>query len=138
MAHDDAVALVSRARVPGRIPTDGIADLCSRWHIQEFYLFGSILRDDFMPSSDVDVVVSFEPGYTPGLAFVDLCEDIADLFGHLVDVLVREDVERSRDTSARRSILRKMMRVYGKEREYARLLLSLSLHTKRAGWRRKI
>ncbi len=135
---DDGVALVSPMRYPHRIPSSGIADLCRRWHIQEFYLFGSILRDDFAPGSDVDVVVSFEPGYTPGLAFVDLCEDIADLFGHPVDVLVRDDVERSRDTSARRSILRTMMRVYGKEREYERQPLSLSSHTKRAGWRWRI
>ena len=118
MVRDDGVALVSHVRYPNRIPSNGVGDLCRHWRIQEFYLFGSILRDDLAPSSDVDVVVSFEAGYTPGLAFVDLCEDIAALFGRPVDVLGREDVERSRDTSARRSILRTMTHVYGKEREY--------------------
>lgn len=98
-----------------RIPIAGIADLCRRWHIQDLYLFGSILRGDFGPESDVDVVVSFEPDHTPGLAFVDVCEDLSRLFDRPVDVLVREDVERSRDTTARRPILCTMVRVYGQD-----------------------
>lgn len=107
-----------RAGYAGRIPTDGLAGLCQRWHIRDLYLFGSILRDDFAPGSDVDLVVSFAPDHVPGLAFVDLCEELSHLFGRPVDVLVREDVEQSRNTAARRSILRSMMRIYGNGQEY--------------------
>ena len=43
-----------------------IAEFCQRHHIQKLSLFGSVLRDDFRPDSDVDVLVEFEPGKTPG------------------------------------------------------------------------
>lgn len=108
----------SRAGYAGRIPTDGLADLCQRWHIQNLYLFGSILRDDFAPGSDVDVVVSFVADHVPGLTFVDLCEELSCLFGRPVDVFVREDIEQSRDTTARRAILGSMTRIYGNDWEY--------------------
>jgi len=43
-----------------------ISNICQRWHISKLSLFGSVLRDDFTPASDVDVLVEFEPGFTPG------------------------------------------------------------------------
>jgi len=43
------------------IPMDRIEEFCRRWKIREFSLFGSVLREDFRPDSDVDVLVSFEP-----------------------------------------------------------------------------
>ncbi len=49
------------------IPRDKIADFCRRHHIRKLSLFGSVLRDDFGPDSDVDVLVEFEPGHAPGL-----------------------------------------------------------------------
>jgi predicted nucleotidyltransferase len=49
------------------IPQDRIADFCRRHHIRKLSLFGSVLRDDFGPDSDVDVLVEFEPGHVPGL-----------------------------------------------------------------------
>ena len=49
------------------IPQDKIADFCRRHHIRKLSLFGSVLRDDFGPNSDVDVLVEFEPGHVPGL-----------------------------------------------------------------------
>lgn len=48
------------------IPQDKIADFCQRHHIRKLSLFGSVLRDDFRPDSDVDVLVEFEPGHVPG------------------------------------------------------------------------
>lgn len=48
------------------IPFDKIADLCQRWHIEKLSLFGSFLRDDFTPESDIDILVEFETGLTPG------------------------------------------------------------------------
>ena len=49
------------------IPQEKIADFCRRHHIRKLSLFGSVLRDDFGPDSDVDVLVEFEPGHVPGL-----------------------------------------------------------------------
>ncbi len=49
------------------IPQDKIADFCRRWKITEFALFGSVLRDDFRPDSDVDVLVTFAPDARWGL-----------------------------------------------------------------------
>lgn len=51
------------------IPKGKIADFCRKHGIRKIAFFGSVLRDDFMPESDVDVLVEFEPGHTPGLAF---------------------------------------------------------------------
>ncbi|MCD6415865.1 MAG: nucleotidyltransferase family protein [Planctomycetes bacterium] len=58
-----------------------IAEFCRRRHIRRLSLFGSVLRDDFGPDSDVDVLVEFEPGHTPGLAIVDVEEELSALLG---------------------------------------------------------
>lgn len=52
--------------LPIDIPKDRIADFCQRHHIRKLSLFGSVLRDDFRPKSDIDFLVEFEPGRTPG------------------------------------------------------------------------
>lgn len=49
-------------------------------------LFGSVLRDDFCPGSDVDVLVEFEPGHTPGLDFFDMQDELSTILGHNVDL----------------------------------------------------
>jgi len=54
------------------ITSDRIAALCRRHHIQRLSFFGSVLRDDFLPGSDVDMLVEFEPGHTPGWEIVDI------------------------------------------------------------------
>ena len=66
-----------------RIPVDKeeLAALCRRRHIRRLSLFGSVLRDDFGADSDVDVLVEFEPGHTPGLAVVDVEDELSALFG---------------------------------------------------------
>jgi predicted nucleotidyltransferase len=51
------------------IPQEEIAEFCQRHHIRRLALFGSVLRDDFAPGSDVDMLVEFEDGHKPGLAF---------------------------------------------------------------------
>lgn len=68
------------------IPTDDLADLCRRHHIRRLSLFGSILRDDFTPKSDIDVLVEFEPGKTPGLEFFGVERELTELFGRRVDL----------------------------------------------------
>ena len=54
------------ARGTRRHPEAEVADFCLRHHIRKLALFGSVLRDDFTPDSDIDVLVEFEPGHTPG------------------------------------------------------------------------
>lgn len=68
------------------IDRSALADFCRRHHIRRLALFGSVLRDDFRPSSDVDVLVEFEPGHVPGFAFFDLQEELAALLGRKVDL----------------------------------------------------
>jgi uncharacterized protein len=63
-----------------------LADFCRRHHIRRFALFGSVLRDDFGPQSDVDVLVEFDPGHVPGFAMVNLEDELSRLVGRRVDL----------------------------------------------------
>jgi len=68
------------------IPKEEIAAFCRRHHIRRLALFGSVLRDDFTAESDVDVLVEFEPGHTPGLAFITMQDELSQLLGRKVDL----------------------------------------------------
>ena len=63
------------------VPARKLARLCRRYHIRKLAFFGSVLRDDFSPNSDVDVLVEFEEGHTPGLGFIDIQDDLSKLLG---------------------------------------------------------
>lgn len=76
---------ISQAKI--EIPAGQIADLCRRHCIRELALFGSVLRDDFSPESDIDVLVEFEPNARLGyLGFFRLQDELAELFGREVDL----------------------------------------------------
>ncbi len=68
------------------IPRDKIADFCRRHHIRRLALFGSVLRDDFQPDSDVDILVEFEAGHSPGLAFFSMEEELSELLGRKAEL----------------------------------------------------
>lgn len=68
------------------VPHSTIVDFCRRHHIRRLSFFGSILRDDFRPESDVDVLVEFEPGRAPGWEFFDMEAELARLLGRKVDL----------------------------------------------------
>jgi predicted nucleotidyltransferase len=68
------------------ISREEIAAFCQRHHIRRLSLFGSILRDDFGPDSDVDVLVEFEPAATPGLAFFAMQDELKEIIGRNVDL----------------------------------------------------
>ncbi|HEY8684687.1 MAG TPA: nucleotidyltransferase family protein [Chloroflexota bacterium] len=74
---------------------DRIADFCRRYHIRSLAVFGSVLRDDFRPESDVDVLVQFEDGHTPGWEFFDLEDELSDLLGRRVDLNTPGFISRS-------------------------------------------
>lgn len=68
------------------IDIERIADFCRRHHIRSLAVFGSVLRDDFRPDSDVDVLVEFEDGYTPGWELFDLEDELSDILRRRVDL----------------------------------------------------
>ena len=65
---------------------DRLAEFCRRNSIRRLALFGSALREDFHDDSDLDLLVEFEPGTTPGLAFFGLQDDLSTMLGHTVDL----------------------------------------------------
>ena len=71
-----------------QLPVDRkqIADFCIRHHIRRLALFGSVLRSDFGPDSDLDVLVEFEPDHVPGFAFFSLECELSDMFDRRVDL----------------------------------------------------
>ena len=71
-----------------RIPMNQtrIAEFCRKHHIRRLSLFGSVLRQDFHPDSDVDVLVEFEPGHVPGLDFFAMEIELSEILGRKVDL----------------------------------------------------
>lgn len=68
------------------IPIEEVSAFCRRHHIRRLALFGSALREDFRPDSDIDVLVEFEPERTPGLAFFAIEAELAQILGRPVDL----------------------------------------------------
>ena len=89
-----------------------LADLCRRYHVVTLELFGSRAKGTARPDSDVDLLVTFEQGKTPGLAFVALAEDLEALFGREVDLLTRECVEKDFNPYRRNNILAATEAIY--------------------------
>jgi hypothetical protein len=85
------------------IPKDRIAEFCRKWKITEFSLFGSVLRDDFGPESDVDVLVSFDAKSEWDLFdLVTMRDELMAIFGRNVDLVEKEGL---RNPFRRRNIL---------------------------------
>jgi hypothetical protein len=77
------------------IPREKIADYCRRHRIRKLAFFGSVLRDDFGPDSDVDVLVEFEPGHTVGLlGMAGLEIELSEMLGRKVDLRTPRDLSR--------------------------------------------
>ncbi|HEV8632750.1 MAG TPA: nucleotidyltransferase family protein [Chloroflexota bacterium] len=93
-----------RPHVP--IDRDRLARFCRRWKVAEFALFGSVLRDDFRPDSDVDVLVAFAPDANWSLFdLVRMEDELSELFGRRVDLVERKAVEQSENYIRRKHIL---------------------------------
>jgi len=76
------------------IPGEKIRDFCRRNHIRRMALFGSVLRDDFTPKSDIDILVEFEEGKTPGFAFFGLEIELGEMLGRKVDLNTPGDLSK--------------------------------------------
>jgi predicted nucleotidyltransferase len=85
-----------RKRIRIKIAKEKIEEFCRKHHIRKLSFFGSILREDFGPESDVDVLVEFEPEHVPGFfRLFDMEEDLSSLFGgRKVDLRTPEDLSR--------------------------------------------
>ena len=114
------VSLHARERIGPRtiverlgVPMSEIAAFCDRWGMVELALFGSVLRDDFGPDSDIDVLVRFKAGRTPGLfAAARIRRELAEMCDRRVDLVHRPTIERSRNYIRRKKILESARVVY--------------------------
>ncbi|MDQ7014552.1 MAG: nucleotidyltransferase family protein [Planctomycetota bacterium] len=95
------------------IPPDRLAVFCKKWKVTELSLFGSVLRDDFGPESDVDVLVEFASD--AGLSMFDLLtfrDELSEILGRPVDVVTRRSIEQSPNPWKRHEILGQARVVY--------------------------
>ena len=104
-----------RERLASRIGLSmkAIEEFCDRWRVEEFALFGSVLRDDFGPESDIDILIRFKTERTPGLfGIVEMEQEVGDMFGRRVDLVTRAAIEGSRNYIRRKAILGSAQVVY--------------------------
>jgi predicted nucleotidyltransferase len=87
------------------INREHLFEVCRRYHVARLELFGSRAKGTARPDSDVDLLVTFEPGQTPGLEFFGLAEELESLFGRPVDLLTRNGVETDFNPYRRKGIL---------------------------------
>lgn len=105
----------AKALVGTRIPAlpEEITAFCQRWSVDELALFGSVLREDFGPHSDIDVLIKFASPRTPGMfGIVRMERELAELFGRQVDLVTRPAVENSRNPIRRQAILEDARIIY--------------------------
>ncbi len=96
------------------LPMERIAEFCHKWQVTEFALFGSVLRDDFRPDSDIDVMVQFDSDAHPTLFDLAYMEDeLKVLFQRDVDLVTRKGIETSRNYLRRKAILSSVQVIYG-------------------------
>ena len=96
------------------VPQEKLADFCQRWQVTELALFGSVLRADFRPDSDVDVLIRFDAqAHHTLFDMVRMREELKAILGREVDLVSRRATERSRNYLRRREILESAEVVYG-------------------------
>ena len=95
------------------IPQNKLASFCKKHSITKLSLFGSVLRDDFGPDSDIDVLVEFEANAKHSLLdMVDMTAELEKILGRKVDILTRKAVEQSRNYIRRKAILSSLEVIY--------------------------
>ena len=106
---EDGERLASRIGVP----MNAIEVFCDRWQVEELALFGSVLRDDFGPDSDIDILIRFNTERTPGLfGIAEMERELAELLARRVDLVTRAAIEESRNYIRRKAILESAQVVY--------------------------
>jgi predicted nucleotidyltransferase len=95
------------------LPTEQISAFCKKWQVTELALFGSVLRDDFRPDSDIDVMVQFHPDAHPTFSTLDQMEaELKTLCDRDVDLVTRQGIESSRNYLRRHEILSSAQVIY--------------------------
>jgi uncharacterized protein len=95
------------------LPKDDIKAFCLRWKITEFALFGSVLRDDFRPDSDLDVLVTFSEEAPWGLLhLIQMEEELETLLGITIDLVEKKSIENSYNWLRKKEILSTMKIFY--------------------------
>ncbi|MFA4836892.1 MAG: nucleotidyltransferase domain-containing protein [Dehalococcoidia bacterium] len=96
-----------------RIPEDKLGEFCQRWQIRELALFGSVLRNDFRPDSDLDILVTFAPEVSWGLFdHLRMEQELADMLDRKIDLFTKRAVEQSHNKFRRQEILNTAEVVY--------------------------
>ena len=85
---------MKQTTLPIDLPQEEIKQFCQRHSIRKLSLFGSVLRNDFTRESDVDVLVEFEPGKTPGLAIITMEDELSNMINRQVDLRTSADLSR--------------------------------------------
>jgi uncharacterized protein len=92
---------------------DQIDAFCSRWHVAELFLFGSVLREDFHPQSDIDILIAFQPDSDWGLLeHVKMQQELQDILGRDVDLVSKRAIEQSSNWIRRQEILSTAQPIY--------------------------
>jgi uncharacterized protein len=95
------------------LPIEKIAEFCDRWQVTEFALFGSALRNDFRPESDIDVMVEFHSEARPSFSSLDQMEaELKTIFYRDIDLITRQGIETSRNYLRRQEILSSAQVIY--------------------------
>jgi uncharacterized protein len=95
------------------LPLEKITEFCYQWQVTELALFGSVLRDDFRPDSDIDVMVQFHPEAHPTFSTLDQMEaELKTIFDREVDLITRQGIETSRNYLRRQEILSSAQVIY--------------------------
>jgi predicted nucleotidyltransferase len=96
------------------LPYEQIAEFCRKWNVSEFALFGSVLRDDFRPDSDVDVLLTWAPESRISLFdYGPMKDELEAMFGRKVDLVSKEGIQQSRNWIRKKEILGSARVVYG-------------------------
>jgi len=101
------------AKIPIELPKEKVSSFCQKWKILELSLFGSVLRDDFGPESDIDILVTFRKDAKHTLFdLVHMEDELKDIFGREIDMVSRRGIEFSRNYLRRSTILNSAEIVY--------------------------
>lgn len=102
--------------LPIQLPEVQLNQFCSRWKVRELALFGSVLRNDFHPDSDIDILISFRSSADWGLFdHVKMQQELENILGRQVDLVSKRAIERSHNWIRRREILETAKVIYAKK-----------------------
>jgi len=108
-----ATSTINQTKNRLTIPKKRLAEFCRRWKISELAFFGSVLRDDFRPNSDIDLLVSFSPNAKISLFdLVRMQNELEEIFGREVDLVERRVIEKSENYIRRKNILSNTKVIY--------------------------